>query len=129
MGRNSVPFILERRLIMTGSEFVKKIKPFGCAFFLMLFAVFLFICFSSGADPIPGYEPPQDSSYYGQNAETLKELCDELNENVCTKLDGIESCETDGEKVIITIDEKKFASARANILKYYDESLFEFEKG
>lgn len=113
----------------TGEDFVKKIGPFGCALFLALFVFFLIYCFTSApADPLKGYEAPFDSEYYVQSSETLQQLQTELESNVFPKLKGIISSEIKDYKLIITIKGDSFADSRDEILKYYDESLFYFER-
>ncbi|MDR1131126.1 MAG: hypothetical protein LBL15_01760 [Oscillospiraceae bacterium] len=109
-----------------GQEFVKKIRPIGVVFFLTLFALFMYICFSSGANPIPGYEPPHDSAYYAQNVQTLTELKTELEANVFPALAGSISCRLEGGGLIIVIDKASFATTRSAIEKFYDGSLFTF---
>ena len=111
-----------------GQEFVKKIRPLGVVLFLVLFVLFLYICFTAGTNPIPGYESPHDSVYYSQNADTLGELKTELEANVFPKLGGIESCAVSDGKIKVVIDSENFATSRSAILRYYDESLFEFTK-
>ena len=112
-----------------GQEFVKKIRPLGVALFLILFVLFLYICFTAGANPIPGYESPHDSAYYSQNDSTLEELKTELEANVFPKLSGEENCSVADGKLSIVIESSSFATSRSAILRYYDESLFEFIKG
>lgn len=109
-----------------GQEFVKKIRPLGVALFLVLFVLFLYICFTAGTNPIPGYESPHDSTYYSQNDGTLEELKAELEANVFPKLEGEESCTVSDGKIKVVIDSEDFATSRSAILRYYDESLFEF---
>ena len=112
-----------------GQDFVKKIRPIGSAMFLLLFVLFLIVCFTSGKNPLPGYERAHDSSYYLQSEATLSELKTELETNVFPKLEGDESCTVSGGKLIVTLDEKNYSETRSAILKYYDEDLFEFVKG
>ena len=111
-----------------GQAFAKKIGPIGGAFFLLLFVLFLVYCFTAGTNPIPGYESPHDSSYYSQNNTTLAELKTELETNVFPKLEGIKDCQISNGKLAVTIDSVSYAKSRSAILKYYDESLFEFTK-
>lgn len=113
----------------TGQDFVKKIGGFGIIFFLALFAFFLFWCFTAKPDnPIEGYEPPHDSEYYAQNAGTLAELQSELEETVLPKLEGIISDRLDNGVIVILIEEDCYIESRSVILKYYDETLFRFER-
>ncbi len=110
----------------TGQDFVKKIRTIGAAMFLLLFGLFLYICFSSGSNPLAGYEAPHDSTYYAQSDATLGELKTELEANAFPKLTGVESCVISDGRLVITIDSVTFAKCRSAILRYYDESLFEF---
>ena len=113
----------------TGQEFVKKIKPFGSFLFLLIFVLFLLICFTSGKKPIPGYESPHDSSYYSQNDVTLTELKSELEQNVFPHLKGITDSKVSNGKLVVTIESDSYAVSRSALLKYYDVSLFEFIQG
>ncbi len=109
-----------------GQDFAKKIGPLGGAFFLLLFALFLIYCFTAKPNPLAGYMPPHDSTYYAQNDTTLSELKTELETNVFPKLEGNESCAVkDGKLALVTAGEN-LESCRSAITRYYDESLFEF---
>lgn len=109
-----------------GQEFAKKIGPLGGAFFLLLFVLFLIYCFTAKPIPLPGYVAPHDSTYYAQNDTTLFELKSELETNVFPKLTGEESCTVKNGKLEIVIDSESFKTCRSAILRYYDDSLFEF---
>ena len=111
-----------------GQDFVKKIRPIGSAFFLLLFVLFLITCFTPGKNPIPGYEAPRDSEYYAQSDSTLAELKTELEANVFPKLGGIKSCRITDGKLNITLENNFYSSSRLAILSYYEEDLFEFTK-
>lgn len=109
----------------TGQDFVKKIRPIGAAMFLMMFVLFLIICFTARIDPIASYEAPHDSTYYAQNDTTLGELKTELEANVFTKMTGEESCTIKDGKLEIVIDSEYFKNYRSALLKHFDKSLFE----
>lgn len=112
-----------------GQDFVKKIGPFGSILFLLLFVGFFIYCFTLGPkDPLEGYSAPHDSSYYAQSSEALTELKAELEKNVFPQLDGILSDEIKDGKLFISISGEDFVESRNSILKYYDESLFYFER-
>ncbi len=113
---------------MTGAEFVKKIRPLGCALFLIMFIVLLVYLFTAGREPVKGYVPPHDSEYYAQSADTLSELGHELETNVFPALDGVKSCAVEGDRLVVTVDAQEYIVVRAAVLRYYDESLFEFVK-
>lgn len=109
--------------IDTGSEFVKKIRPIGIVFFLVLFIVFLIICFMSGLEPIKDYEAPHDSEYYAANPVELKT---ELEENFFPYIDGVKDSTVSDGKLVIVTEGNKFIQVRSALLWYYDEDLFEF---
>lgn len=114
---------------MMGQDFVKMLRPFGAALFIIIAIMVTIICFRSGADPIPGYESPRESEYYSQNEQTLSELKSELEQNVFPRLEGVVACQIGDGVLIVTIDSDSFAVTRSAILQYYDRSLFEFVKG
>jgi len=113
-----------------GQDFVKKLRPAGAALFLILFAVVTLFLFTSGRDPISGYEAPHDAAYYAASAQTMEELCEELRENVLPRLDGPASCRYDSgtNTVVVSIDDSRYAVVRSAVLRYFDASLFTFEK-
>ena len=113
---------------MMGQDFVKMLRPFGAALFLIIAIMVTIICFRSGANPIPGYESPRDSVYYSQNEETLGELKAELEQNVFPNVSGVTGSRVEGGVLIVTIKSEDFAVTRSAILQYYDKSLFEFVK-
>jgi len=106
-----------------GQDFVKKIRPAGCILFLFLMVAVLLICFTSGKNPIPGYEAPESTEFYSAH---LDQLQTELQQQVFPALEGIEGSEIANGKLVVTIDEENFAVTRAAILRYFDVSLFEF---
>ncbi len=107
-----------------GQDFVKKIGPWGCVLFLCLAILVTAICFTAGANPLPGYEAPRDTAYYALH---LEELAAELNENVLPLLDDPAEASVSGDKVLITVQAQSFVPDRAAILHYFDESLLLFE--
>lgn len=109
-----------------GQTFVKNIRPAGCALFLILAVLVTAICLTAGRDPIPGYDTPQPMEYYAENPEAL---ISELEENVFPALEYNMSANLAGDAVIITIEDENFVIGRAAILRYFDESLFVFERG
>lgn len=111
-----------------GEEFAKWLKPGGCALLLIVFVLVLLMCFGSGKDPLPGYESAENTAYYAQSDETLQELGQELENNVFPQLEGKEAWHVENGRVVVTLEEEYFVATRAAILRYYDESLFEFRK-
>ena len=109
-----------------GQTFVKNIRPAGCALFLILAILVTAVCLTSGRDPVPGYAAPQTMEYYAENPA---ELVSELEENVFPALEyDMTAAVTDG-SVTLTIEDENFVIGRAAILRYFDESLFVFERG
>ncbi|MBR2717546.1 MAG: hypothetical protein IKD79_07430 [Oscillospiraceae bacterium] len=110
-----------------GQQFVKRIRPAGCALFLALAVLVTVICFTSGRDPIPGYEAPRDTEYY---AAHLQELAEELEENVFPALtDCSLTAEAGEENVTVTVVSGNLAAVRSALLRYFDQSLLEFRRG
>ena len=107
----------------TGQDFVKKIKPLGCAMFLLLAILVTLMCFTTKGTALDGYEAPNDSDYYGEH---LDELCSEISD-VLAPLAGIEvSVSYTDEKVVITGTQSAVDSLRPYVVHYYDAGLFSF---
>ena len=122
MDESSSPLRQEKS--SAGQDFVKKIGPWGCVLFLCLAVLVTAVCFTAGADPLPGYEAPHDTAYYAQH---LEDLAAELNENVLPLLDDPAVASVLGDKVLITVRAQSFVPDRAVLLHYFDESLLSFE--
>lgn len=111
----------------TGEDFVRKIRPLGAALFLLAFALFLVMAFTSGKPPIPGYEPPQSAEYYARSEERLNELKAELEQNVFPALGGgVTDCRVSEGKLQLTIEKKQYPKLRSALLHYYESELFTF---
>lgn len=108
-----------------GQEFARAVRPAGCVLLLLILGAVLYICFTSGKDPLPGYEAPQSTEYYAQH---LEELQTELETNVFPELEGISGSTVEEGHLRIGIQNDSFAVSRAAILRYYDLSLFEFDR-
>ena len=106
-----------------GQEFVKWLKPFGCGLFILIFIIFLITCFTAKA-PLEGYTVPHDSEYY---AEHLDELENELETNMFPRLEGIEDCRIEGDKLTIIIDGEHFEETSKIITHYYGQDLFDLK--
>ena len=110
-----------------GQDFLQRIGPAGMALFLILAVLVTWICLTSGRDPIPGYTAPQTTEYYAAHPD---ELAAELEANVFPALpEYTMSAAVTDESVTITVDSDHFVAGRAAILRYFDESLFSFERG
>lgn len=108
-----------------GQTFVKNIRPAGCALFLILAILVTAVCLTSGRDPIPGYEAPQTTEYYVAHPEAL---VSELKDRVFPALEYDMNAAVTGDTVTVTIEDDHFVIARAALLRYFDESLFVFER-
>ena len=108
-----------------GEDFIRKIRPIGCACFIILAILVTIICFTAGKDPIKGYSAPQSTEYYAGHLEELKA---ELEENVFPNIDGVAGCEIDGSVVAVYLEKDDLAVSRSAILRYFDKSLFDFRE-
>lgn len=108
-----------------GMQFARAVKPAGCIFLLLILVGVLYLCFTTGTDPIPGYEAPQETEYYQSHLEQLQT---ELLEHVFPELEGVCGSEIVDGHVKIILENDSFAVTRSAILRYFDESLLEFEK-
>lgn len=112
-----------------GQAFIHRIGPAGMALFLILAVLVTWICLTSGRDPVPGYTAPQTTEYY---AGHLGELAEELETNVFPALPDytMSAVAEDGASTVtVTVDSEHFVAGRGAILRYFDESLFSFERG
>lgn len=108
-----------------GMQFARAVKPAGCILILLILIGVLYLCFTSGTDPIPGYEAPQDTAYYSGHLEQLQT---ELQDNVFPKLEGEEESRIEDGRLTVVLENDSFAVSRSAILRYFDESLFEFQR-
>lgn len=107
----------------TGRQFVKMIRPLGCAIFLLVAVCVTVLCFTAGRNPIPGYKAPEDTEYYSAHLDALQE---ELETQVFPNVSGVTGCEITGNILTIHIADEYFAVTRSAILRYFDASLFDF---
>lgn len=108
-----------------GSDFVKKIGILGCIMFMMMFVLYLIMCFAPKASLLENYTPPQASEYY---ADHLEELEIELMENVFPRLSDKITCELGEDVIKIYIPAENFWDFRSAILDHFDPKLFEFSE-
>ena len=108
-----------------GQNFVKAIKPLGCALFLILFVVFMVFCFTSEAPLGDKYTCPQTTEYY---SEHLDEFEQELKTNLLPLVDGIEGCRISGDKITITIAPESFEESSQIIYHYYGKTILDIQK-
>lgn len=119
----------KRPVVNPGLDIARKMTPVGCILVLLVFVLYLVTCFTAGNDPLSGYKPPHDSSYYAQSGETMGELKTELETNVFPKLEGVQSCELIDGKLKITLAPASYNDTHAALTRRFDESLFTFETG
>ncbi len=113
--------------LTAGQAFVKTIRPAGMALFLLLAVLVTAICLTSGRDPIPGYEAPETTEYYAAHPDALAA---ELEAHVFPALpEYTMSAQASDGAVAVTIDSDHFVAGRAALLRYFDESLFDFQRG
>ncbi len=108
-----------------GFQIVRWLKPFGSGLVLLIFILFLVYAFSSGREPIKGYNPPLDMEYYAEHPDALE---DELNTIVLPLVDPEASAEVTGDTVTVTIPKDSFVTTRAAVLRYFDSKLVQFEE-
>lgn len=107
-----------------GESFVKMLKPAGCVLFLLLFVFFLIFCFTAKA-PLEGYVKPQTTEYYLTHLEELEK---ELETNMFPRLEGIEDCYVNGDRLTIIISSDDYEESSGIITHYYDKELFDIQK-
>ena len=100
---------------------MRTLRPAGCIAVLLLAAVMVYMCFTTGKDPIPGYSPPESSEYYAVHPDELKS---ELEANVFPHLKGLQDCRIVDGRLQISFEYDSFVASRSVLLRYYDESLF-----
>lgn len=105
-----------------GQDFVKKLKPLGCALVLGLFVLVTLILFTARGAAVEGYDAPYTSEYY---AEHLDELKTELEENLIPKLDvAWAQLAVEGDKLAVTAEKEDIYKIRPAVIHYYDADLF-----
>ena len=109
-----------------GQQFIRRIGPAGCFLFLALAVLVAMVCLRAGTVPVPGYESPHDTAYWSEHPDALAE---ELNQGLLPQLEGSAlAAVTDG-RVVVTIDDSDFAVIRSAVLRYFDRTLLDFERG
>ena len=124
--RTEAPLTEETEQETAGQQFIRRIGPAGCFLFLALAVLVTMVCLRAGTDPVPGYESPYDTAYWIEHPDALAE---ELNQNLLPRLDGSSMAEVVDNHVIVTIDDSDFAVTRSAVLRYFDRTILDFERG
>ena len=111
--------------LSSGQWLWKTLRPAGCLLVLAMMVAAIVICFTYGADPIPGYEPPRSMAEY---AEDPAALCQELEEHVLPALDGEAQVLVEEDHVVVIPSPDSYAVIRSGVLRYFDPSLLEFRQ-
>jgi hypothetical protein len=110
----------------TGQEFVKKLRPAGCALVVILTVIVTILMFTSKGIAVDGYDAPHDSDYY---AEHIDELKTEIEENMLPKLEGVTaSLSVEDGKVQVTAESVSLQKVKNAVNYYYGLELFTFEE-
>ena len=111
-----------------GDDFLKKIRPAGAVFILVLSAVGIILAFTINLSLPKQYESMHDTAYYMQNSETMLELLDELRQFVFPALEGVTDSyiAPSSDRIVIQMDRAYLERNRSIITKSFDELLFEF---
>ena len=107
-----------------GQQFVKALKPVGCAIFLIVFVLFLVYAFTAKA-PLEGYVIPETTEYYRTH---LDEFQTELEENLFPRINGVCESHIDGDRLVITIDSEYYDESTKIITHYYGSTILITEK-
>ena len=116
------PGAAEEEKPTSGQWLWKTLGPFGCVLALALMVMALVLCFTTGTDPIPGYEAPESSAYYAEHPD---ELARELTENVLPQLESKASVSVSGDTVVVAVEPDHYAATRSALLHFFDRSLLE----
>ncbi len=108
----------------TGSQFVKWLRPAGCAAVLILSVLATVLLFTARGTPVAGYTPAESADYYAEHPEALLR---EVQTEILPKIDaeGVELTLSEG-TIRVTGPELPLHNARLAIIHYFDEEQFEF---
>ncbi len=108
----------------TGKQFVKWLRPAGCAAVLILTVLATVLLFTAKGAPVEGYEPAESAEYYAGHVD---ELLTEIENDLLPRLDapGVELALSDG-VIAVTGPKQALHTVRLAIIHYFDKDLFEF---
>ena len=108
-----------------GFQIVRWLRPGGAALVLLLGMRFVVQCCMTGRQPVKGYQPKHDTSYYTTHLDVL---ADELNDALLPQVDKEARAEAGGETVTVFIPHDTYITTRAAVLRYYDAGILEFQE-
>lgn len=109
----------------TGKQFVKWLRPAGCAAVLILSVLATILLFTAKGTPVEGYAPAESGDYYAEHPEALLA---EIEAELLPRLDGAEGVELALEDGVIRVTGPKgpLHTVRLALIHYFDKELFEF---
>ena len=110
--------------VTPGQQWAQRLGILG-GIAVLLFSLTLWLTvLASGPEKLE-YSPAWDTAYYAQNPQVLQA---ELEQSVFPYVEGVQSCEEQDGKLVITISTRHFISTRAVIINLFDRNLFVFEQ-
>ena len=112
----------EVQRLTSGEWLWKTLRPAGCVLVLALAVGFFLICFTQGADPLPGYTPPENEDYYSTH---LQELALEIQDTVLPGLQRQAQVSAGETKVLVLTSKNDYPAVRSALLHYFDKNLLD----
>ena len=107
-----------------GQQWAQRLGVFGGILVLLFSLMFVLTMVTAGPEKLD-YTPAHDTAYYVQH---MDELQVELEREIFPHVEGIVSCETGDNKLVIGIQQSKYIETRAVIIGLFDRELFLFEQ-
>ena len=109
-----------------GQAFVKKLRPIGCAIFLLILVCFLLISFFSGRGSVldtGDYAVPDVLDVSDPEA-----LAGELENALLPLLPGNGECYLESGRLHLTFDGAEFSDCRVTVLHFYPDCGIQFHR-
>ena len=109
-----------------GQAFVKKLRPIGCAIFLLILLCFLLISFLSGKGNVldtAGYAVPETLDCTDADA-----LGQELENSLLPLLPGNGECYVEKGRLHLVFDSAEFSDCRETVLHFYPDCGIQFHR-